>query len=106
MPIKFEVGNIPVAKFVSRTIVDSFIAYFIITISDLTYSGILSSTDHEVIVYVLTTNFHRELVHKKSLHTSPFYLQCYKLLPIVFNCLCFEITGITVIQSSYVAICV
>ena len=41
MPIKFAVGNIPVAKFVSRTIVDSFLAHFIITISDLPYSDIL-----------------------------------------------------------------
>ena len=32
--------------------------------------------------------------------TSPFCLHCYKLFPIAFNCLCFEIT---VIQSSHVA---
>ena len=64
----------------------------------------------QTIVYVLITNFHRQLVHEDlSIHfsimvasticTSPFYLQCYKLFPIVFNCLCFEIT---VIQSSYI----
>ena len=35
--IKFEIGKIPVAKFVSRTIVNSFLAHFIITISDLPY---------------------------------------------------------------------
>ena len=45
MPITFEVGNIPVAKF---AIVDSFLAHFIITISDLPYSDILSSTDNHV----------------------------------------------------------
>ena len=48
MPIKFEVGNIPVAKFVSRTVVDSFLAHFMITISDLPYSDILLSTDNHV----------------------------------------------------------
>ena len=48
MPIKFGVGNIPVAKFVSRTIVDSFLTHFIITISDLSYSDILLSTDNHV----------------------------------------------------------
>ena len=71
MPIKFEVGNIPVAKLLSRTIVDSFVAYFIITISDFPYSDILLSIDHKVIMYVLTTNFHRQLVHKDlSMHFS------------------------------------
>ena len=38
MPIKFGVGNIPVAKFVSRTIVDSFLAHFIITISHYSHA--------------------------------------------------------------------
>ena len=61
MPIKFGVGNIPVAKFVSRTIVDSFLAHFIITISDLPYSDILSSTDHKVIMHVLDTNLVTEM---------------------------------------------
>ena len=48
MLIKFVVGNIPVAKFVSRTIVDSFIAHFIISISGLPYSDVLLSTKNHV----------------------------------------------------------
>ena len=70
MPLKFEVGNISVAKFVSITIIDSFVVHFIITISNLPYSDILSSIDHKVIMYVLTTNFHRQLVHEDLPYSS------------------------------------
>ena len=45
--MKFEVG-ISVAKFVSRTIVDSFLAHFIITVIDWLYSD-----------YSLITDFYR-----------------------------------------------
>ena len=64
MPTKFEVGNILIAKFVSRTIVDSFLTHFIIIIIDWPYSDTFSFPDHKVIMYVLNTNFHKQLVHE------------------------------------------
>ena len=114
MPIKFEVGNISVVKFVSRTIVDNFLVHFMITITDWPYSDIFSIPDHKVIMYFFATNFHRQLGTKISSCISlqwwsaPFVpllfcLQCYKLLPTVFNCLHFEIVGSTMIQSSWLS---
>ena len=66
MLIKFEVGNIPVAKykFVSRSIVDSFLAHFIITIMISHILRYIPTADHKVIMYIVTTNFHRQLVHE------------------------------------------
>ena len=86
-PKKFEVRNILVAKFVSRTIVDSFLAHLIITISDLPYSNISTSTDHKVIImYVLTTNFHRQLVHGRSpIHFSRMVVWTICTSPFLFE---------------------
>ena len=73
MPIKFEVG-IPVAKFVSRTIVDSFLAHFIITVIDWLYSD-----------YILFTNFHRQLVHEHlSMHFSTMVVWTTCISPLLF----------------------
>ena len=47
--VTFEVSNIPVAKFLSRTIVNSFLAHFIIANYWLSHSDIVSSPDHKVI---------------------------------------------------------